>query len=421
MNKKNLTLLFAFAWLLNGCETELNTSIQTSPNNGSLIVDPQAVLIGTPTPAPSPTSSLKTQAIAAGDEHACAILVGGGVKCWGNGFNGELGNGKTGTGMTHTSHPVDVVGLAAGLKAIVAGKDHTCVLTSQDGVKCWGVNSDGQLGNGTLTNSTVPVDVLGLTSGVAAISARYLNTCALTQLGAVKCWGSNSFGQIGDGTTTKRNQPTDVIGLPPTIKVVSVGGLSACALTAANGVLCWGNSDTIGNEQTTGFSTRPLDVIGLSSGVAVLTGGDLVFYAVMNDGGVQGWGADGNGQLGDGLAGPKHRLPIYLPALGAGSNTIGMSVHGSGTHACAIRTGTPIKCWGKNDYHQATADGESSLFQPPTDVVNLTDEVTTLVTGLSFTCGLTKENTVKCWGKNDVGQLGDGTLVNRASPGEVIF
>jgi alpha-tubulin suppressor-like RCC1 family protein len=115
---------------------------------------------------------------------------------------------------TYSSSPVGVTGLGAGVSAIFAGwSGHACAVTIGGAVKCWGYNTSGQLGNNSTTQSPTPVDVFGLTSGVAAVSAGGSHSCALTTLGAVKCWGLNDSGQLGDGTIADSLVPVAVFGL----------------------------------------------------------------------------------------------------------------------------------------------------------------------------------------------------------------
>ena len=191
--------------------------------------------------------------VSAGQNFNCALTDQDGVKCWGSNGNGELGNGTT----ISSSIPVDVTGLNTKITAINSSLSHTCALTLQGGVKCWGSNWKGQLGNGTINHSSTPVDVLGLSSGIIAISAGGEYTCALTDQGGIKCWGDNQYGQLGDGTTIRRTTPVDVTGLTGGVVAVDAGGDSTCALTTLQGVKCWGNNqygrvgDGTGTNRTT--------------------------------------------------------------------------------------------------------------------------------------------------------------------------
>jgi alpha-tubulin suppressor-like RCC1 family protein len=205
-------------------------------------------------------------AIYSGGAHTCALASSDAVKCWGWNDNGQLGNGST----TDASTPVDVAGLDKGVTAVAMGGRHTCVLTSAGGVKCWGYDREGQLGNGKTTNSLVPVDVLGLASGVTAIASGMIDssygghTCALTSQGGVKCWGLNDHGQLGDGSTTNSSAPVDVVGLASGVSAITVSGDHTCALTTGGVVLCWGNNvnGQLGDGKVQ-FSDVPLVVPGL--------------------------------------------------------------------------------------------------------------------------------------------------------------
>ena len=224
----------------------------------------------------------------------------GRVKCWGDNSGGQLGDGT----KTNRTTPVDVVTLTSGVADVAAGTAHTCALTTAGGVKCWGRNEAGQLGDGTTTNRLTPVDVSGLSSGVAALSADAFHTCALTTAGGLKCWGSNNRGQLGDGTTTNRSTPVDVVGLSSGAAAVSAGGVHTCALTTAGGGKCWGGNEfgQLGDETTTNRTT-PVGVVGLASGVAAVSAGSSHTCALTTAGGVKCWGSSLVGQLGDGSAG----------------------------------------------------------------------------------------------------------------------
>ena len=199
-----------------------------------------------------------------GAYHTCAITELGGVKCFGLNANGQLGDGSSTNRLT----PVDVAGLTSGVAAISAGSIHTCALTTGGAVKCFGNNGFGQLGDGTGTNRLTPVDVAGLISGVAAISAGTYHTCALTTGGAVKCFGYNAFGQLGDGSSTTRPSPVDVAGFTSGVAAIAAGAYHTCALTTGGAVKCFGNNayGRLGDGSTTDRLT-PVDVTALASGV----------------------------------------------------------------------------------------------------------------------------------------------------------
>jgi len=324
--------------------------------------------------------------------HTCALLNTGGVKCWGYNEKGQLGDGTNAPKST----PVDVTGLTSGVSAISAGGGHTCALLNTGYVKCWGDNSYGQLGNGTIISSNTPVYVSGLTSGVSAISAGGNHTCALLNTGGVKCWGLNSSGQLGDGTTTQRNTPVDVSGLSSGVSAISAGGNHTCALLNTGGIKCWG--------------TTPVDVTGLSSGVSAISAGWAHTCALLNTGGIKCWGSNGAGQLGDGTT-TDRSTPVDVIDLTSGVSAISAG----GFHTCALLNTGGVKCWGYNIRGQL-GDGTTTQRTTPVDVTGLSSGVSAISAGGFHTCALLNTGGVKCWGYNNYGQLGDGTGTNRLTP-----
>jgi len=148
-------------------------------------------------------------AVSAGGFHSCALTTGGALKCWGQNTRSELGDGSSSNRTT----AVSAAGvLATNVASVSAGSLYTCIVTTSGGAKCWGEGSAGQLGDGGTTDRTSPVDVSGLTSGVSSIETGTLHTCVVTTSGGVKCWGDNTYGQLGDASTTDRTSPVDVSG-----------------------------------------------------------------------------------------------------------------------------------------------------------------------------------------------------------------
>lgn len=230
--------------------------------------------------------------ISSGHSHYCVVTYNGGAKCWGGNVSGQLGNGT----FVSSSDPVDVIGLSSGIAEISAGHDFTCALTVSGGVKCWGNNDHGQLGGGSLHTppSSSPVDVKGLTSGVTAISAGAQHVCALTASGVVKCWGRRLRGFDHRWSSF----PSPVVE-GRGISAISAGGYHTCAINNSGGVQCWG-SNSAGQLGRSGAPTTPVDVRGLSSGVTAISAGESHTCASLDTGSIKCWGDNRAGQLGDG-------------------------------------------------------------------------------------------------------------------------
>ena len=344
--------------------------------------------------------------ISAGTNYSCAITTGGAVKCWGGEVPVMLLNATFSISVT----PVDVAGLGSGVAAISAGTYHACVVTTAGAAQCWGDNTFGQLGNGTNTGATgTPVGVYGLGSGVAAISAGYEHTCALTTGGAVKCWGDNTYGQLGNGTNTGASgTPVGVYGLGSGVAAISAGSDHTCALTSAGAVKCWGfNSIGQLGDGTTTSSNIPVAVAGLGSGVAAVAAGSTS-CALTTGGAVKCWGNN----PGDGTNGST--TPVAVAGLGSGVAAIS-----TGDHACALTTGGAVRCWGHNGDGEL-GNGTTTDSLTPVGVVGLSSGVAAIAAGSHHSCAVTTGGAAKCWGGNPSGELGNGTTVGSSTPVGVI-
>ncbi|MCP4304231.1 MAG: RCC1 repeat-containing protein [bacterium] len=355
-------------------------------------------------------------AISTGDFFTCALTSTGGVKCWGNNLSGQIGNGTT--SLDPGPVPVNVIGLGNGVTAtaIAAGDSHTCALTSDGGVKCWGSNRYGQFGNGSGTNSSTPVDVIGLATDITAIAVGGSHTCALTRHGGLKCWGSNTHGQLGNGTRTNSSIPVEVIRLPSPVKAIAAGQSHSCALTREGAVMCWGGNDNgqLGNGRTF-QSSIPSAVNGLAGEViSDIAAGSFHTCALKNDGEVMCWGANGHGQLGTGRPWPRPTPgPVAVQDLGFEAAKIAAGV----LHTCALSNTGEVACWGRNGRGQlgngTTAD---SAMPVPVDLSRIRSEITAITLGGAHSCALTQDGEVMCWGWNHNGQLGNRSTMDSSVP-----
>ena len=366
--------------------------------------------------APQSSPPLTTfVSVSAGSGHTCGLTDRGGVMCWGGNTNGQLGDGTT----TDRYSPVYVKGLSTGVTAISAGTTHTCALLTTGGVKCWGNNNRGQLGDGTKVNRWTPVDVIGLTSGVASIEAGGLDTCAVTIHGGAKCWGSNQGGRLGDGTTTDRSTPANVIGLftgVAAIRANDAGGAHTCALLTNGGLKCWGaNVNGQLGDGTTTESHIPVDVSGLTSGVSDVALGTWHTCAATSSG-VKCWGDNSFGQLGNAMT-TTQTTPAGVIGLEGGA----LHVATGRDHSCALVSSGSVKCWGSN-FSGELGDGTTMGRLSPVDVIGLSGTVAAISAGGSHSCALLTDGGINCWGENSSGGLGNGddSLPYSSIPVEVI-
>jgi len=287
-----------------------------------------------------------------GDRHGCALSTGGTVRCWGDDSQGQLGDSQRSPSGTATV----VSGITGGATAIAAGSMHTCAILAGGAVSCWGDDMSGQLGNGQMSGSSVvPVPVMGLTSGATSIAAGGAFTCAVVSGGAVKCWGDGLHGQLGGPASSATPM---ALAMPSSVAAVAAGANHVCALMTGGSVACWGAADQgqLGSTQGA-MSAKPVTVPGLTGAVGIAAGGNES-CAIDGAGAVHCWGQDPVGDTGSGPA-----QPGVVPSLTSGIAHV-TAVTG---HACALTTGDAPKCWGTNEYGDL-GDGTTTPSWVPIDV-----------------------------------------------------
>ena len=387
-----------------------------------------ALLVSTVSGGLSPSTSLADNlpVISAGTQHSCALtsLSGGGVRCWGENLSGQLGDGT----FTDRWTPTDVPGLS-GVSAIAAGGTHTCALiASNRGVVCWGGNAVGQLGNGTGGTSLTPVSVLDVSStpitGVVSISAGLNHTCALFETGGVQCWGWGVAGQLGDGSFSSRNYAADVSGYTSGVSRISAGKDHTClVVSASHEVKCFGGNmwGALGDGTTTNRGS-PVSVVGIPSTAQEIASGNGLTCAKLQDGSLRCWGANGSGSVGDGTD-SETAAPVTVSYIGTDGALIAAGGYESAASAdrfaCATLNSTgQVMCWGRGNEGQLGNGGTFSSTTPT--LVSAISGAVALVTGNGHACAWIGTCTVKCWGENTQGSVGDGTQVNKSTPVTVL-
>jgi len=370
--------------------------------------------------------------ISVGYDHTCALLDSGAVQCFGSNAFGQLGEGTT----LNSSVPVDVCSrdgcgeLLGDVRSVSSGREHTCVLTNAGGVQCWGANTLMQLGNGTDVSSSLPGEVDGLSSGVAYLSSgRYFN-CVVTTSGGAKCWGTNFYGQLGDGTNTARGAPVDVVGLTSGVAGIETERYHACAVMIGGTLKCWGDNvdGQLGNPGVTA-TNQPVDVCAdnecstpLQNVLAVSLGLHSTCVLTTN-GGVKCWGKNDFGQLGTGnTTSSAAPADVFGLASGVGAISVGEA------NVCArLATGvSAVKCWGDNRFGQLGNGTTTDSSYPSELCADATcsgplSSAAAISTGSHQACAALTAGGVKCWGLNTSGQLGDGTTTQRSAPVDTLL
>ncbi|MBI2891813.1 MAG: hypothetical protein HYY13_13650 [Nitrospirae bacterium] len=350
--------------------------------------------------------------ISAGDGHACAVATDGQARCWGLNANGQLGIGST----TNSTTPVKITSIG-NVVSVSSGGSHACALVAGGTVKCWGKNANGQLGDNSTTERTSPVAVCDAgscatsLSKVAAIAAGGSHTCALIYDGTIKCWGLNTSGQLGDGTNNQSLTPVAVSGITTAV-AVSTGDNHTCAVLADGTPRCWGYnaSGQLGNGDNVNQNT-PVTLSGNPAGVrSIAAGGDHACF-VGAGGTAQCWGLNTDGQLGDGTNTTRN-----TPAAVAGSWNLWLTA--GKNHTCALNVSGTATCWGDNANGQI-GDGSTADWNIPKGVFGLAS-IVSLAGGGDFTCASLSDGAAKCWGGNTYGQVGDGTTAQRSMATAVI-
>jgi alpha-tubulin suppressor-like RCC1 family protein len=374
-------------------------------------------------------------AIATQFNHTCVVTDTGGVMCWGVNTYGELGDGTTVDKLV----PVDVkgvggVGLLTGIKAITAGWHHTCALSGSGNVLCWGSNLTGALGDNTLIDKTTPVVVrgvggLGFLGNISSIAAGGFQTCAVSSVGTVFCWGWNADGQLGDNTYVDKLTPVPVVdvggvGLLSGVSAIAMGHYHSCALGVDGGVKCWGWNGLYGilgnNNTAIQKSSVPVEVsgmggVGLLGEITDISAADTFTCALSSSGGAFCWGF---GPLGNSNSPSTIATPVRV--LGAGGVDFlsgATEIASQNTRSCIVTTAAGVQCWGWND---SGGLGDNTTIDKyfPVDVVGvggvgLLGGIKNVAVGNPMTCAITQAGGVYCWGGS---HTGDNTSTLRNVP-----
>jgi alpha-tubulin suppressor-like RCC1 family protein len=290
-----------------------------------------------------------------------------------------------------------------GTERVSAGDGFACAIADQ-GTHCWGENGFGQLGNGSTSPSLLPAPVA---TGFTSLSAGARHACGREPNGIVRCWGDGSDGQIGDGAQINRSLPTAGPGGP--YQLVTTGGAHTCALAIDGAAFCWGaNADgQLGN----GTTTRALSPVAVGGGrtFATLAAGRNHTCGLDLTGAAWCWGSNAQGQLGDGTT--TNRV---TPVAVLGNQLFAALAGGGDTHTCATGATGTVRCWGANAGGQLGNNSTAPSSVPV--VVQSSVALSQLTLGDQHSCAITPASVSVCWGTGGDGQIGDAFTVSRLIP-----
>lgn len=354
--------------------------------------------------------------VSAGGQHTCAMAVrstGLSVYCWGANEHGQLGDGTT---VSRTT-PQAVVGLTvpSGFTRVVTGGQSSCLSSGGSNKNyCWGDNSYGQLGDGTVVSRLTPGPELVLSADIYSttfISLGARHACASGE-DRPSCWGDGRAGQLGDGTPAGRLTPTELPG-KDFISDVSAGGSHSCGWRGDDELMCWGDNSTgqLGDGTTTARLSPVLTSIPARVKLLHVRAGERHTCALDRGGVAYCWGENTYGQLGDGTT-TNRSAPVAV----AGGLSFTELAPGS-SHTCGRTNSGAIFCWGANAEGQL-GNGTTTDSSVPVNLAGGFNFVQ-VIAGSHHSCGLTRTGAAYCWGSNREGQLGDGTTAYRNTPTRV--
>jgi alpha-tubulin suppressor-like RCC1 family protein len=419
---------WAASGLPEGLELDPSSGVIANDPADPAIIDTSAVVVdvtvtdsvGRTAQAELPLGVIGVEQITAGGGYTCAIDEAGVAYCWGGNGNGQLGVGEGDTEDRDLPTPIDTANLDGPVATISTGSSHTCAVTTLGSAYCWGFSGNGQLGTGDTTPRTIPTPVeSGEMGAVAEIATGWQHTCAVDTSGAAYCWGSNFFGQLGNGDPPIERHapwPVDTQALGTVVQIAAYGGHS-CAVNADAAGFCWGyNGDGQVGDGSTENRRNPTAVDDSElAAVAQFSLSPFHTCAVDVAGTPYCWGGNSNGQLGDATT-TQRPVPTAVATDELGTVR---EISAGEAHTCAVSTSDEAYCWGYNGSGRL-GDGTDTARHVPTPVVaDQLGAVEAITAGGAHTCALAATGAAYCWGWNDAGQLGDASHTDRAFPAPV--